>query len=85
MGGWGGKGPPQYLRARADPSGILTKDKSRVYPFTGLDYWTGILDWTTGLTFESKKLMFQVRLLDKSTTLSPIVPLKQIKQPLELG
>ena len=26
----------------------------RVYPFTGLDYWTGILDWTTGLTFESK-------------------------------
>ena len=25
-----------------------------VYPFTGLDYWTGILDWNTGLTFESK-------------------------------
>ena len=21
----------------------------RVYPFTGLDYWTGTLDWTTGL------------------------------------
>ena len=21
----------------------------RVYPFTGLDYWTGIRDWTTGL------------------------------------
>jgi len=20
-----------------------------VYPFTGLDYWTGTLDWTTGL------------------------------------
>ena len=23
-----------------------------VYLFTGLDYWTGILDWTTGLTFD---------------------------------
>ena len=23
----------------------------RVYPFTGLDYWTGILDWTTGLEY----------------------------------
>ena len=22
-----------------------------VYPFTGLDYWTGILDWTTGLKY----------------------------------
>ena len=28
----------------------LTKVYSgRVYPFTGLDYWTGLLDWTTGL------------------------------------
>ena len=23
----------------------------RVSPFTGLDYWTGIPDWTTGLEF----------------------------------
>ena len=22
-----------------------------VYPFTGLDYWTGLLDWTTGLDY----------------------------------
>ena len=22
-------------------------------PFTGLDYWTGLLDWTTGLSFFS--------------------------------
>ena len=22
-----------------------------VYPFTGLEYWTGILDWTTGLGY----------------------------------
>ena len=22
--------------------------------FTGLDYWTGLLDWTTGLTFDLK-------------------------------
>ena len=21
-----------------------------VYPFTGLDYWTGLANWTTGLT-----------------------------------
>ena len=25
--------------------------KNRVYTFTGLDYWTGTLDWTTGLTY----------------------------------
>ena len=24
---------------------------SGVYLFTGLDYWTGILDWTTGLDY----------------------------------
>ena len=24
---------------------------SRVYEFTGLDYWTGLLDWTTGLDY----------------------------------
>ena len=24
---------------------------SWVYPFTGLDYWTGILDWNTGLSY----------------------------------
>ena len=42
----------------------------RVYPFTGLDYWTGILDWTTGLTFESKFNDNNV-LVDCST--SPIV------------
>ena len=23
-----------------------------VFVFTGLDYWTGLLDWTTGLTFD---------------------------------
>ena len=23
-----------------------------VFVFTGLDYWTGLLDWTTGLTLE---------------------------------
>ena len=31
---------------------ILKSDSpyfSGVSPFTGLDYWTGILDWTTGL------------------------------------
>ena len=22
-----------------------------VYPFTGLDHWTGILDWTNGLSY----------------------------------
>ena len=39
-------------------TGLSFEDKLKfgVYPFrTGLDYWTGILDWTTGLTFESKK------------------------------
>ena len=23
----------------------------QVYPFTGLDYWTRLLDWTTGLDY----------------------------------
>ena len=23
-----------------------------MYPIAGLDYWTGLLDWTTGLTFD---------------------------------
>jgi hypothetical protein len=27
-----------------------------VYLFTGLDHWTGLLDWTTGLTFDPKIL-----------------------------
>ena len=49
---------------------------SGVYPFIGLDYWTGILDWITGLTFESKlhqkKNVLGVDGLTKSTTVSPI-------------
>ena len=24
---------------------------ARVFVFTGLDYWTGLLDWTTGLDY----------------------------------
>ena len=24
---------------------------NRVFVFTGLDYWTGLLDWTTGLDY----------------------------------
>jgi hypothetical protein len=31
-------------------------DTGRVYLFTGLDHWTGLLDWTTGLTFDPKIL-----------------------------
>jgi len=27
--------------------------------FTGLDYWTGLLDWTTGLTQNGVKCLFQ--------------------------
>ena len=25
-----------------------------MYLFTGLDHWTGLLDWTTGFTFDPK-------------------------------
>ena len=28
---------------------LLNVAPYRVYEFTGLDYWTGLLDWTTGL------------------------------------
>ena len=31
---------------------ILFIDDSRVYVFAGLDHWTGLLGWTTGLTFD---------------------------------
>ena len=27
-----------------------------MYPFTGLDHWTGLLDWTTGLAFDPEIL-----------------------------
>ena len=27
--------------------------------FTGLDHWTGLLDWTTGLTFDLKNLLVE--------------------------
>ena len=30
-------------------STVFCSNSEWVYPFTGLDYWTGILDWTTGL------------------------------------
>ena len=30
---------------------IIKQGSSGVSPITGLDYWTGILDWTTGLNF----------------------------------
>ena len=29
----------------------LSGSRRGVYPITGLDYWTGPLDWTTGLKF----------------------------------
>ena len=34
-----------------------------VFVFTGLDYWTGLLDWTTGLTFELTFERFSFQLL----------------------
>ena len=32
-------------------TGLLSTNAHGVYLFTGLDYWTGILDWTTGLSY----------------------------------
>ena len=43
---------PQYLIAY---SSMLIE--TRQYLFSGLNYWTGLLDWTTGLRF----FLFQVR------------------------
>ena len=31
---------------------------SGVYPFTGLEYWTGILDWNTGLDYWTELFFF---------------------------
>ena len=32
----------------------------RVYLFTGLDHWTGLLDWTTGLTSDPKNYAYKL-------------------------
>ena len=45
-----------------------------MYPFTGLDYWTGILDWTTGLTTKGN---FLVLLIDQSESVH-IVSLNEV-------
>jgi len=38
--------------------------------FTGLDYWNGLLDWTTGLTQTAIKCLFQCRTARSSFSLS---------------
>ena len=38
-----------------------------VYPFTGLDYWTGILDCTTGLSYKPLWKRFDAHFRIKST------------------
>ena len=45
---------PRYAPTGGGGAYNIYSTMFRVYPFTGLDYWTGILDWNTGLTFESK-------------------------------
>jgi len=45
---------------------------------TGLDYWTGLLDWTTGLTQTAKYILFsaeqKVNVLIPSVTLLTLLP-----------
>ena len=44
-------------------SEIYVKNLEGVFVFTGLDYCTGLLDWTTGLTFELTFERFSFQLL----------------------
>ena len=41
----------------------------RVFVFTGLDYWTGLLDWTTGLTFELTFELFFLSMINIAVVL----------------
>ena len=36
------------------PTTTTTEPIVLVYLSTGLDHWTGLLDWTTGLTYDPK-------------------------------
>ena len=41
-----------YITSSCSPTSLVMGfqgDHNWVYEFTGLDYWTGLLDWTTGL------------------------------------
>ena len=46
-------------------SSIINTCVCGVFVFTGLDYWTGLLDWTTGLTFELTFELFFLSFNDK--------------------
>ena len=52
--------------------------QSRVSLFTGLDYWNGLLDWTTGLTQTAIKYLLSVEqklnVLIQPVTLLMLVP-----------
>ena len=40
-----------------------------VFVFTGLDYWTGLLDWTTGLTFDLTFELFFLSMINIAVVL----------------
>ena len=50
-------------------SNYLTQLGERVFVFTGLDYWTGLLDWTTGLTFELTFELFFLSMINIAVVL----------------
>ena len=52
-------GQPERFSKKAAPQMVASMGASmghfRPYLFGGLDYWTGLLDWTTGLAPHTKK------------------------------
>ena len=56
----------------------------RVSLFTGLDYWNGLLDWTTGLTQTAIKYLLSVE-QKLNVLIQPITLLMLVSYPVEVS
>ena len=47
-----------YMRRAAIYTDGIATVVHRVYPFTGLEYWNGLLDWNTGTDYWTELFSF---------------------------